>query len=117
MHLNYQEIKMTVFDPHFEGFRLSMFAQQYPDIANKEGKVIFLADEDKDEIFVTRWNFDDAIYNEISESNFKIQFILLLDIFIRYRSECGEPLRREGVVSFGNGRLDIGWLPNGSVVL
>ena len=74
-------------------------------------------DEDIDEIFLTRWSFDDAIYNEISESNFKIQFILLLDVFIKHRSECGALLTREGVVNFGNGKLDIGWLPSGSIVL
>jgi len=101
---------METFDPEFEQMRLEMLAMQYPDMVVVRGKVTFFAMDDEDRIAKTRWELEKDIFDELTDSGFKIHLINLLDDFIVYRARCKKSPRKRGVVSFENGVIGIEWL-------
>lgn len=108
---------MPNFYHDFEATRLTMLAKKYPEIAKANGEVILCAEDDGDRLSDTRWEVEDDIFKQATESEFKVHLIELLDNFIEYRGKCAELPRKEGVVRFGSGELNIEWLPNGSTHL
>lgn len=108
---------MQNFDENFEGNRLSMLAQQHPEIVKINGEVIFNAEEDGDRLSGTSWTLEEDIFDQITESGFKIHVIELLDNFIQYRGQHNELPRKGGAIRFGDGALTIEWLPDGSIKL
>src|SRR5690554_4764808 len=108
---------MPNFDQNFEVTRLTMLAKQYPEIVKATGEVIFCAEDNEDRLSGTRWKVEDSIFEQATESGFKVHLIELLDDFIEYRGRCNELPKKEGVVRFGDGSLNIEWLPDGSTEL
>lgn len=108
---------MSSFDENFESTRLAMLALQHPEIVKVTGKIVFNAEEDEDRLSGTSWKLEEDIFNQITETGFKIHIVELLDDFIRYRGQHNELPKKEGVIRFGNGQLDIEWFPDGSVKL
>ena len=108
---------MPNFDQNFEATRLTMLAKQYPEIVKATGEVIFCAEDNEDRLSITRWKIEDDIFEEATKSGFKVHLIELLDNFIQYRDQCSELPKKEGVVRFGDGGLNIEWLPDGSTDL
>ncbi|MCK7546223.1 hypothetical protein MLC59_18875 [Marinobacter bryozoorum] len=108
---------MSHFDPNFESSRLRMLAQQHPEIVKVKGQIIFNAEEDEDRLSGTSWKLEEDIFDKITESGLKIHIIELIDNFIEYRGQHKETPRKEGIIHFGDGLLDIEWLPNGSIKL
>jgi len=108
---------MPNFDQNFEVTRLTMLAKQYPEIVKATGEVIFCAEDNEDRLSGTRWKVEDSIFEQATESGFKVHLIDLLDNFIEYRGRCNELPKKEGVVRFGDGSLNIEWLPDGSTEL
>jgi phage replication-related protein YjqB (UPF0714/DUF867 family) len=108
---------MSNFDQSFENTRLAMLAQQHPEIVKVKGQIIFNAEEDEDRLSGTSWKLEEDIFDKITESGFKIHIIELLDNFIKYRGQHSETPKKEGIIHFGDGLLDIEWLPNGSIKL
>lgn len=108
---------MPNFDKEFEATRLTMLAKQYPDIVKENGEVVFCAENNEDRLSSTRWKIEDDIFGQATESGFKVHLIALLNNFIEYRGQCDELPKKEGVVRFGDGFLNIEWLPDGSTEL
>lgn len=108
---------MPNFDQNFEATRLTMLAKQYPEIVKATGEVIFCAEDNEDRLSGTRWKVEDSIFEQATQSGFKVHLIELLDNFIVYRGRCNELPKKEGVVRFGDGSLNIKWLPDGSTEL
>ncbi|EMP56621.1 hypothetical protein MSNKSG1_04781 [Marinobacter santoriniensis NKSG1] len=108
---------MPNFDQDFEATRLAMLAKQYPEIVKANGEVVFCSEDDESRLSGTRWTVEDDIFEKATESGFKVHLIELLDNFIEYRGQCNELPKREGVVRFGEGGLNIEWLPDGSTHL
>lgn len=108
---------MSNFDPNFEGDRLATLAQQHPDIVDVKGEVVFKAEDNEDRLSGTSWTLEKDISDQVSESGFKLHLIELLDNFVAYRGQCYETPRKEGIVRFGDGALNIEWLPEGSTHL
>ena len=108
---------MPNFDQNFEATRLTMLAKQYPEIVKATCEVIFCAEDNEDRLSGTRWKVEDSIFEQATESGFKVHLIELLDNFIEYRGRCNELPKKEGVVRFGDGSLNIEWLPDGSTEL
>lgn len=108
---------MPNFDQNFEATRLTMLAKQYPEIVKATGEVIFCAEDNEDRLSGTRWKVEDSIFEQATQSGFKVHLIELLDNFIEYRGRCNELPKKEGVVRFGDGSLNIKWLPDGSTEL
>lgn len=108
---------MPNFDQNFEATRLAMLAKQYPEVVKANGKVVFCAENNEARLSGTRWAVEDEIFEKATESGFKVHLIELLDNFIQYRDQCSELPKKEGVVRFGDGGLNIEWLPDGSTDL
>ncbi|WP_018404937.1 hypothetical protein [Marinobacter gelidimuriae] len=108
---------MSNFDQNFESTRLGMLAQQYPEIVKIKGKIIFNAEEDEDRLSGTSWRLEEDKFNQITDSDFKLRIIELLDNFIQYRGQHNELPKKEGIIRFCDGLLDIEWLPDGSIKL
>ncbi|MCZ0928406.1 hypothetical protein [Vreelandella janggokensis] len=108
---------MPNFDQAFEATRLAMLAKQYPQIVKANGEVVFCAEDNESRLSGTRWTIEDDIFEQATESGFKVYLIELLDNFIEYRGQCNELPKKEGVVRFGDGGLNIEWLPDGSTDL
>lgn len=108
---------MPNFDQNFEATRLAMLAKQYPEIVKSNGEVLFHAEDDESRLSSTRWTIEDNFFEQATESGFKVHLIELLDDFIEYRGQCNELPKKEGVVRFGDGGLNIDWLPDGSTEL
>lgn len=108
---------MPNFDQDFETTRLAMLAQQYPEVVKANGKVVFCAEDNEDRLSGTRWTVEDDIFDQATESGFKVHLIELLDNFIQYRAQFNELPKKEGVVRFGDGGLNIEWLSDGSTPL
>lgn len=108
---------MPNFDQNFEATRLAMLSKQHPDIVKVSGEVVFRAEDDEDRLSGTSWTLEDDIFDQVTESGFKIHLLELLDNFIEYRGQCNELPKKEGIVRFGGGTLNIEWLPNGTTHL
>jgi len=108
---------MSYFDPNFESTRLRMLAQQHPGIVKVKGEVVFNAEDDEDRLSGTSWTLEEDVFDQITESGFKLHLIELLDNFIQYRGQYNERPKKEGIVKFGSGELEIEWLPDGSTHL
>ncbi|MBE0471085.1 MAG: hypothetical protein IBX55_16440 [Methyloprofundus sp.] len=108
---------MPNFDQEFENTRLAMLAKQYPEIVKVNGEVVFCAEDNEDRLSGTRWKVEADIFEQAAESGFKVHLIELLDNFIQYRGKCAELPKKEGVVRFSNGKMNINWLPDGSTEL
>ncbi len=108
---------MPNFDRDFEATRLAMLAKQYPEIVKANGEVVFCAEDNECRLSGTRWTVEDDIFQQATKSGFKVHLIELLDNFIEYRGQCNELPKKEGIVRFGDGRLSIEWLPDGSTHL
>lgn len=108
---------MPNFDQNFEATRLTMLAKQYPEIVKATGEVIFCAEDNESRLSGTRWTVADNIFQQANESGFKVHLIELIDNLIEYRGQCNELPKKEGVVRFGDGSLNIEWLPDGSTEL
>ncbi|MEM0514488.1 hypothetical protein WCN91_03390 [Pseudoalteromonas sp. YIC-827] len=108
---------MPNFVQDFESTRLVMLAKQYPEVVKAYGEVVFCAQDSEARLSGTRWTIEDDIFEQATESGFKVHLIELLDNFIEYRAQCNELPKKEGVVRFGNGGLKIEWLPDGSTHL
>lgn len=106
---------LYIFDPDFESSRLAMLAEQYPDIVQLSGEVVFNAEGDEGRLSGTSWNTEgDHTLKQISKSGFKFDLMEILDDFIQYRGQCAEAPNKEGVIRFGGGKIDIEWLAYGS---
>lgn len=108
---------MSNFDQSFETERLTMLAKQHPGIVKTAGEVAFRAEDGEDRLSGTSWTLEDDIFDQVTESGFKLHLIELLDDFIEYRGQCNELPRKEGIVRFGGGDLSIEWLPDGATDL
>lgn len=108
---------MSNFDESFENTRLVMLAQQHPDIVKGTGEVVFCAEDEEDRLSGASWSLEDDLFDQVSESGFKLDMMELIDNFIQYRGQCNELPKREGVVRFGGGEISIEWLPDGSTHL
>lgn len=108
---------MPNFDQDFEATRLAMLAKQYPEVVKANGKVVFCAKDNEARLSGTRWTVEDEIFEKATESGFKVHLIELLDSFIQYRDQCSELPKKEGVVRFGDGGVNVEWLPDGSTDL
>ena len=104
---------MSNFDKNFEAARLAMLAKQHSDIVKVTGEVVFCAEDDEDRLSGTSWTLEEDIFDQVTESGFKLHLIELLDDFIAHRGQCnGNVLpKKEGIVRFGGGDLSIEWLP------
>ena len=102
---------MSNFDQNFEALRLTMLAKQHPDIVKVTGEVVFRAEDDEDRLSGTSWTLEEDIFDQVTDSCFKLHLIELLDNFIEYRGQCNEHPKKEGAVRFGGGDLNIEWLP------
>ncbi|MGO2318843.1 hypothetical protein [Vibrio parahaemolyticus] len=101
---------MSSFDKNFEATRLAMLAKQHPNIVRVSGEVLFRAENEADRLSGTSWTVEDDVFEQATESGFKLHLVELLDSFIEYRGQCNEQPRKEGVVRFGGGNLSIEWL-------
>lgn len=108
---------MSNFDQNFEATRLAMLAKQYSDIVKVTGEVVFRAEAYEDRLSGTSWTLEEDIFDQVTESGFKLNLIELLDNFIAHRSQCNDLPKKEGVVRFGGGEMSIEWLPDGSTYL
>ncbi len=108
---------MSNFDRNFEATRLAILAKQHPDIVKVSGEVVFHAEDDEDRLSGTSWTLEDDIFEQVTDSGFKLHLVELLDSFIEYRGQCNEQPKKEGVVRFGTGDLNIEWLSDGSTHL
>lgn len=108
---------MPNFDQDFETTRLAMLVKQYPEVVKANGEVVFCAEDNEARLSGTRWTVEDDIFEKAIESGFKVHLIELLDNLIQYRDQCNELPKKEGVVRFGDGGLNIEWLPDGSTDL
>ncbi|ANP66501.1 hypothetical protein BAU10_11330 [Vibrio alginolyticus] len=79
--------------------------------------LVFRAEDDEDRLSGTSWTLEDDIFDQVTESGFKLHLLELLDNFIEYRGQCNELPKKEGIVRFGGGTLNIEWLPNGTTHL
>jgi hypothetical protein len=105
---------MSHFDKNFEATRLAMLAKQHPDIMKVSGEVVFRAEDCEDRLSGTSWTLEEDIFEQVTESGFKLHLVELIDSFIEYRGHCNEHPNKEGIVRFGGGDLIIEWLPDGS---
>lgn len=94
-----------------------MLAKQYPEVVKANGKVVFCAEDNEARLSGTRWTVEDEIFEKATESGFKVHLIELLDNFIQYRDQCSALPKKEGVVRYGGGGLNIEWLPDRSADL
>lgn len=108
---------MSNFDQNFETVRLASLAEQHSDIVKVTGEVVFRAEDDEDRLSGTSWTLEEDIFDQVTESGFKLHLIELLDAFIAHRGQCSELPKKEGIVRFGDGDLSIEWLPDGSTHL
>jgi len=108
---------MSNFDQHFEAARLASLAKQHSDIVKVTGEVVFRAEDDEDRLSGTSWTLEEDVFDQVTESGFKLHLIELLDDFIAHRGRCNELPKKEGIVRFGGGDLSIEWLPDGSTHL
>ncbi|MGD7034918.1 hypothetical protein [Methylotuvimicrobium buryatense] len=108
---------MSNFDKNFEAARLAMLAKQHSDIVKVTGEVVFRAEDDEDRLSGTSWTLEEDIFDQVTESGFKLHLIELLDVFIAHRGQCNELPKKEGIVRFAGGDLSIEWLPDGSTHL
>jgi hypothetical protein len=92
-----------------------MLAQQHSEIVKVKGEVVFSAEDDEDRLSGTSWKLEEDVFDQVTETGFKLHLIELLDNFIQYRGQCDELPKKEGVVRFGSGELSIEWLPDGSI--
>lgn len=104
---------MAEYDDNFEQTRLTMLAKQHPNIVCSEGQVWFEADSD-DRLSGASWRLEDRVFDQATESGFKLQLMELLDIFISYRAQCSESPRKQGIVRFNDGVITVEWLPHGT---
>lgn len=74
--------------------------------------MVFCAEDNESHLSGTRWTIEDDIFEQATESAFKVYLIELLVNFIEYRDQCNELPKKEGVVRFGDGGLNIEWLPD-----
>jgi len=102
---------MSNFDKNFEAARLAMLAKQHSDIVKVTGEVVFCAEDDEDRLSGTSWTLEEDIFDQVTESGFKLHLIDLLDDFIAHRGQCNVLPKKEGIVRFGGGDLSIEWLP------
>jgi hypothetical protein len=109
-------ITMPSHDKEFEQTRLTMLAEQHPNIVHSKGEVVFGAD-DENRLSGASWTLEDEIFDQISDSGFKLHLTELLDTFISYRGQCNESPRKEGIVRFSDGAMTIEWLPDGATHL
>src|SRR5699024_4132223 len=103
---------MPNFDQNFEATRLTMLAKQYPEIVKATGEVIFCAEDNEDRLSGTRWKVEDSIFEQATESGFKVHLIELLDNFIVYRGGWNELPKKEGVDRIGYSILNIELTPH-----
>lgn len=108
---------MSNFDHNFESTRLVMLAQQYPDIVKATGEVVFCAEDKEDRLSGASWTLEDDLFDQVSESGFKLHLMELLDNLIQYRGQCNELPKKEGIVRFGGSKINLEWLPDGSTHL
>lgn len=99
----------------FESMRLSMLAEQYPDVSRIKGKLIFFVDGEY--VQHAHWVFQNNLSNEdklapLIGSNFKAHLIELLHIFVQYRIQCNEELYQKGELHFKDKKIEIIWLPS-----
>ncbi|MBL3824109.1 MULTISPECIES: hypothetical protein [unclassified Marinobacter] len=104
---------MLDFDQDFEQTRLTMLSEQYPNIVRSKGEVSFQADHEN-RLSGASWTIDDEIFDEISESGFKLHLMELLDTFIAYRGQCSQSPRKQGIVRFSGGIMTMEWSPDGA---
>lgn len=107
---------MPNYDNEFEQTRLTMLADQHPNIVRLKGEVVFCADDDNG-LSGASWTLEDEIWDQVSESGFKLYLMELLDTFIVYRGQCNKFPRKEGIVRLGDGVMTIEWLPDGATHL
>lgn len=108
---------MSNFDQNFEAARLVSLAEQHLDIVKVKGEVVFRAEDDEDRLSGTSWALEADIFDQVTETGFKLHLIELLDDFIAHRGQCNKLPKKEGIVRFGDGALSIEWLPDGSTHL
>lgn len=72
---------MSNFDQTFESTRLAMLAKQHPDIVKEKGKVVFRAEDDEDLLCRASWRLEDDVFDQATESGFKLLLMELIDIF------------------------------------
>ncbi|WP_412852487.1 hypothetical protein [Ectothiorhodospira shaposhnikovii] len=85
--------------------------------AGREPEQLLRAEDDEDRLSGTSWTLEEDIFDQVTESGFKLHLIELLDDFIAHRGQCNELPKKEGIVRFGDGVLSIEWLPDGSTHL
>lgn len=102
---------MSNCDQNFEVARLAILAKQHPDIVKVSGEVVFRAEDNEDRLSGASWTLEEEIFDQISESGFKTHLMELLDIFIQHRGQCNELPKKNGIVRFANGEMNIEWLP------
>jgi hypothetical protein len=107
---------MPNYDDEFERNRLSILAKQHPNIVRSKGEVAFNAD-DENRLSGASWELEDEIFDQVSDSGFKLHLMELLDTFIAYRRQCNESPRNKGIVRFSDGVMTIEWLPDGATHL
>ena len=107
---------MSSYDKDFEQIRLTMLVEQYPNIVHSKGEVAFGADNEN-RLNSASWTLEDEIFDEVSDSGFKLHLMELLDTFIAYRGQCNESPRNDGIVRFGDGAMTIEWLPDAATRL
>jgi len=104
---------MAEYDKDFEQGRLVILAKQYPNIVQSKGEVRFEADG-ADRLSVASWMLEDEIYDQVTESGFKLHLMELLDTFLIYRGQFGVFPRNQGIVRFSGGAMTIEWWPDGT---
>lgn len=109
---------MSLFDPSFEGLRLSMLAEQHADLLQGTGEILFKADTDETNVSHMRWFVGaDERFQALSGSGFKLHLLGLLDNLIEYRIQFNQQPMREGKVHIDNGQLHIEWLADSATEL
>lgn len=75
---------MSNFDKNFEAARLAMLAKQHSDIVKVTGEVVFCAEDDEDRLSGTSWTLEEDIFDQVTESGFKLHLIELFGKRGRY---------------------------------
>ena len=101
-----------VFDEAFEATRLKMLAQQFPEIAEGNGTVVFHSEDHEARLSHARWTTEGNLFADAGKSGFKLYLMELINMFIQYRARCGQPRWKKGTVRIKQGVIEIEWAPD-----
>lgn len=108
---------MELFDEKFEGIRLAMLANQFPESVQYLNKIIFLAERDASGLHC-RWFFiENTPKEQKGLTEFRSLMTSLLGDLISYRKKHNITPNNEGIITINQGKLSITWVIDGGTEL